>query len=355
MAGYRRNSSVCSTITRLEPCFGSARWVTSPSVLASVQMSASSLNRTIEAMSGSGSPPSTATRSQNRRSGVQRVVIGMFRQRSSPSVWWLAPTSSASTNVGFVCTASTRSSGTSPAPGSSQSGARSLRNFHSGMSSSGATSGSASNGGRSPVIVPITRSTTTGRSTVGSTPAAIEPANAPRSASGAHVSIGGGSRRPTMRSMAACSSSSAAAASRATCSSPSAASTLNARLRAALVSSCSAAGSPSTSIARASSSEIRCGGGHTLAAAISPPSAVDPGAADLRQRSPPAQHPARRAAEQGARQRRRAPVDRRRGRCRRGRSASDPSAATASPVGPTARPAPAAATGCAPHRDRCAR
>ena len=147
----------------------------------------------------STSPAATLTRCQNRRSGVHLLVMGRFRQRSSPRVWTLAPRRTASMNGGLVCTARTRSAGMSPDPGSSQSGELSERNLHSGMSISGEMSGSARNGARSPEMVPSTRSTATGRSTVGSTPAAIESANPFRSGRGEHDDAGGWPRTaPTM-------------------------------------------------------------------------------------------------------------------------------------------------------------
>ena len=122
MLGYRRNSSVCSTTTSEAPCVGSDRWLTSPSSVSSGQSGRSVSSAITERMSVATSPAPTSIRCQNRRSGVQREVIGRLRQRSSPRVCSFAPIRTASTKAGLLCTARTRSGGMSPPPGRSQSG-----------------------------------------------------------------------------------------------------------------------------------------------------------------------------------------------------------------------------------------
>ena len=78
-------------------------------------------------------------RSQNRRNGVPRWSVGNARQSSSRLSSWLTPTSSDSTNRGFVLSTVTESTGISPTPGRKRSGSIRARYGYSGTSRVGAT------------------------------------------------------------------------------------------------------------------------------------------------------------------------------------------------------------------------
>ena len=153
-------------------------------------------------MSVAGAAPASVMRCQKRRSGVQPVVTGMLRQRSSPSVSLVGADQERVDELGVGLHASTRSSGRmSRRPAAASRATRPGRNDHSGMSSSRARSGGASTGGRRPVIAAESPGRRPPARAVGSTPR--RP-----SAHGAEVDRPAGWRRaPTQSTMTSTTSS----------------------------------------------------------------------------------------------------------------------------------------------------